>query len=154
MIAGTLKARVSAFFDQQTWDGITWADSLVGSPASSSYNDAAEPITVTNAGALTEKFALKFTNTTTFQCIGEHIGNIGNGTINADYAPINPISGMPYFTIKALGWGSGWAAGNVQFLHTVGAIYPYAAIRTVQPGPEAGIDFDFELLTRGDVDRP
>jgi hypothetical protein len=39
-------------------------------------------------------------------------------------------------------------------INTVGAMHPFAAIRTVQQGPAAGIDYSFELLGRGDVDRP
>lgn len=152
--AQTLRARVSQLWDQQTWDGITWVDAIVGNPAPATYNDTLSPIELTNAGALTERFALRFTNSTTFECIGEHVGFIGSGTINADFAPINPVGAAPYFTLRALGWGTGWAAGNVLFVHIVGAIYPFACIRTVQMGPALGVDYSFELLGRGDVDRP
>lgn len=152
--APTLRARVSQFFDQQTWDGLTWKDSLVGNQAPATYNDALAPVELTNAGALTERFALRFTSSTAFECIGEHVGFIGTGNINMDFAPINPVGNAPYFTLCAIGWGTGWAAGNVQFLHVVGAMYPFSCIRTVQMGPAAGTDYSFELLGRGDVDRP
>ncbi|MBS0505807.1 MAG: hypothetical protein JSR53_00330 [Proteobacteria bacterium] len=152
--APTLRARVAQFWDQQTWDGITWADNIVGNPAPATYNDTLAPVELTNAGALTEKFALRFTNSTTFECIGEHVGFIGTGNINTDFAPINPVGAAPYFTLRALGWGTGWAAGNVQFIHVSGAITPFACIRTVQMGPALGVDYQFELLGRGDVDRP
>ena len=152
--APTMRARVAQFFDQGTWDGITWSDSIIGNPAAGTYNDTIAPVVLTNAGALTERFALRFTSTTTFECIGEHVGNIGTGNINTDFAPINPVGNAPYFTLRALGWGGSWAAGNVQFIHTVGAIYPFACIRTVQMGEPQGLDYSFELLLRGDVDRP
>lgn len=152
--AQTLRARVSQLWDQQTWDGITWMDSIVGNPAPATYNDTLAPVELTNAGALTERFALRFTNSTTFECIGEHVGFIGMGNINTDFAPVNPVGNAPYFTLRALGWGSGWAAGNVLFLHIAGAITPFACIRTVQMGPAQGVDYSFELLGRGDVDRP
>lgn len=152
--APTLRARVSQFWDQQTWDGVTWKDSIVGNAAPGTYNDALAPVELTNAGALTERFALRFTSSSGFECIGENVGFIGTGSINADFAPLNPVGAAPYFTLRALGWGAGWAAGNVLFVHTVGAIYPFACIRTVQMGPAAGIDYSFELLGRGDVDRP
>lgn len=152
--APTLRARVSQFWDQQTWDGIAWKDSIVGNAAPGTYNDALAPVELTNAGALTERFALRFTNSSTFECIGENVGFIGTGSINTDFAPLNPVGAAPYFTLRALGWGAGWSAGNVLFVHTVGAIYPFACIRTVQMGPAAGIDYSFELLGRGDVDRP
>lgn len=152
--APTLRARVSQFFDQGTWDGITWSDSIIGNPAPATYNDTLAPVELTNNGALTERFALRFTNSTTFECVGEHVGFIGTGSINTDFAPVNAVGNAPYFTLRALGWGSGWAAGNVLFVHTVGAIYPFACIRTVQMGEPSGTDYTFELLLRGDVDRP
>ena len=152
--APTLRARVAALWDQGSWDGISWLDTIDGNPATATYDDTRSPIELTNAGALTERFALRFTSSTAFQCIGEHLGVIATGTTGADFAPINPVSGDPYFTLRALGWGSGWAAGNVLFLHLVGAITPFACIRTVQMGPPTGIDYSFEVLGRGDVDRP
>ena len=90
-----------------------------------------------------QRIPLRLTNSTSFECIGEHVGFIGTGSINADFAPINPVGAAPYFTLRALGWGTGWAAGNVQFVHIAGAIYPFACIH-----------YSFELLGRGDVDRP
>ncbi len=151
---GDRKARVSVTFDQGTWNGLDWVDTPVGAGAPASYNTALSPIIVTNKGASTERFALWFTSTTDFRVIGEHIGQIALGNINAECAPINPATGQPYFTVPVLGWGSGWASGNVLRLNTIGALCPVWAVRTTQPGPEAGIDYSFDLLTRGDVDRP
>ena len=153
-IPGNLRARVSALWDQATWDNVTWSATIIGSPAPATYNDALTPIELTNAGALTEKFALRFLSNTTFQCVGENVGVIGTGSINEDFAPVNPISNVPYFRMRAVGWGAGWAAGNVVFLHTVGALYAFAQIRTVQMGIAIGTDYSYEVLGRGDVDRP
>lgn len=152
LMTGTLRARVSHLFDQATWQG-RWQDTVDGPDALASYNDALAPIVVTNAGALSERWMLRFTSTTNFDCIGEHTGVIGSGSINADFAPVNPISGQPYLLVKAVGWGLGWAPGNLLRINTVGAMQPYAAIRTVQPSEAAGTDYRFELTTRGDVDR-
>lgn len=151
---GDRKARVSLTFDQATWNGIEWVDSPTSAVAAASYNTTLSPIEVTNAGASTERWGLWFTSTTQFRIIGEHVGQIGTGDINTDCAPINPATGQPYFTVKALGWGTGWANGNVLRINTVGALAPVWVVRTVQPGIEAGIDYSFDLLTRGDVDRP
>lgn len=153
-VPGNLRARVSALWDQQTWDAISWTATNVGNPAPGTYNDALAPIAMTNAGALTEKFALRFLTSTTFTCTGENVGVIGTGSTNVDFAPVNPISGAPYFSLLAIGWGAGWAAGNTVFLHTVGALYAFAEVRTVQMGPAIGTDYSYEVLGRGDVDRP
>jgi len=154
LMSGDLRSRVSTLFDQGSWDGVTWGDSVSGSPATGTYNDVLAPILVTNAGAVTERWALRFTSTTAFQVIGEHVGVIDTGSINATCAPLNPATGEPYFTISDLGWGSGWSVGNILRINTVGAQFPVWIVRTVQQGPEAGTDYSFSLLTRGDVDRP
>lgn len=154
LVAGDLHARVSTLFDQATWDSATWSDDLVGNGAPAEYNDTQYPPVVANFGAITERWILRFTSTTQFQVIGEHVGIIATGTINADCAPTNPATNTPYFTLKALGWGTGWAIGNCIRMNTVGAQFPVWVVRTVQQGAETVLDDKFSLLIRGDVDRP
>lgn len=154
LISADLKARVSYLFDQQTWNGTSWIDTLSGSAATGTYNDVIAPCVVTNKGAVSERWALQFSNTTTFIIIGEHVGVIGTGNINTDCAPLNPATGVPYFTLAALGWGTGWAVGNVLRINTVGAMFPVWCVRTIQQGPNTGTEHSFTLLSRGDVDRP
>lgn len=153
LISGDLKARVSHLFDQATWSGSSWLDTVSGAAATGTYNDVISPIGITNKGAVSERWSLVFTNTTSFNIVGEHVGVIGTGTINADCAPINPATGVPYFTVPAAGWGLGWAVGNVLRLNTVGAMCPVWVVRTVQQGPNTGTEHSFTLLSRGDVDR-
>ena len=153
MIAGDLFARTQTVFDQATWNG-TWVDSVVGSAATATYNTTTFPITVTNKGALTERWVIQFTNTTAFNVIGEHVGVIATGSTGADCTPINPATMTPYFTILAAGWGAGWAVGNVLRINTIGAEFPVWVVRTVQQGPETVTDDSFTLLIRGDVDTP
>lgn len=155
VLFGDKFARALPVFDQQSWDGITWADSPVGNVASASYNDAAYPVIVDNAGALTERYALRMrSDTTTFDLIAEHLGQIASGTINADFSPANPFDpSKKLFTLRSAGWGSGWAAGNILRINTVGAMSPMACIRTVQPGQAQSNHYSFDLLTGGDIDR-
>ena len=154
LVSGDLKARVSALFDVSTWNGTLWEDTPSVTPATGTYNDVLAPIEVTNAGASTERFALQFTSTSGFRVVGEHVGVIAEGTINADCAPINPATGQPYFTIRAIGWGTGWAVGNALRINTVGALFPVWVVRTIQQGAETVRDDKFTLIARGDVDRP
>jgi len=158
VLYGTTFARVASTFDQQTWDGITWKDSVTGSPATGTYNDTAYPLLVTNAGALSDRYALRIkSDATTFELISEHMGTLGAGSINADFAPNSPVKAgvpTPLFTIKAAGWGGSWVAGNVVFLGIQAAMQSMAVIRTVQPGTPSGVDYSFDLLTGGDIDRP
>lgn len=154
LVAGDLKSRVSVIFDQATWDTVSWSDALIGNTATGTYNDVLAPIAVTNYGATSERWIVRFLTTTTFQVIGEHVGVITTGDINTNCAPLNPATSQPYFTLAALGWGSGWAVGNILRFNTVGALFPLWLVRTVQQGPEAGVDYRFSLLIRGDVDAP
>lgn len=153
LIAGDLFARVSTVFDQSSWNN-TWADAVQGSPATATFNTTQYPIEVTNRGAITERWIIRFTNTTAFEVIGENVGVIAVGNTSADCAPVNPATGAPYFTIRALGWGSGWSTGNVLRLNTIGAGYPVWVVRTIQQGPETVPDDTFTLLIRGDVNTP
>jgi hypothetical protein len=82
------------------------------------------------------------------------VGVIALGNTSTDCAPLNPATGSPYFTLPALGWGNGWAAGNVLRFNTIGAQFPVWIVRTVQQGPETVTDDAFTLLIRGDVDTP
>lgn len=153
LIAGDLRARVSVTFDQQSWSNV-WEDAQSGNAATGTFNDIANPIQTVNSGALTERWAVVFTSTTAFNVIGEHVGVIATGNTSTDCSPLNPASGTPYFTIPALGWGTGWSIGNVLRFNTVGAYFPVWIVRTVQQGPETVTDDTFTILIRGDVDAP
>lgn len=153
LVAGDRFARVSTVFDQATWNG-AWTDEAVGSSATATFNNVANPIVVTNRGALTERWAVHFTNSTSFNVIGENVGVIATGNTSTNCAPLNPNTGVPYFSIPALGWGNGWSTGNVLRFNTIGSEFPVWVVRTVQQGPETVPDDSFTLLIRGDVDTP
>lgn len=153
LVAGDLSARVSVTFDQQSWNG-TFSDTLTGSAATGTYNTVLAPILVNNKGALTERWAIRFTGSTAFEVIGENVGVIATGNTSTECAPVNPATGQPYFTLAAVGWGLGWATGNVLRFNTVGALFPVWVVRTIQQGPETVESDSFTLLIRGDIDRP
>jgi len=153
LVAGDLRARVESAFDQQTW-GNSWANVVNGANAPASYSDVNNPIEVTNLGAITERWALVFTGSTTFNIVGEHVGIIGTGTTGVDCSPINPATGTPFWTIRSPGWNLGWVQGNALRFNTVGAQFPFWVVRTIQQGPETVESDSFTLLVRGDVDNP
>ena len=153
LVAGDVRARVSLVLDQKTWTN-EWSDALIGASADATYNDAQNPLVVTNRSALTERWAIKFTSNTAFDVIGEHVGVIATGNTGADCSPTNPETGQPYFTIRSAGWGAGWVQGNVLRINTIGALVPVWVARTILQGPETVANDSFALLVRGDVDRP
>jgi hypothetical protein len=95
-----------------------------------------------------------FTNSTTYNIIGESVGQVGTGNMVSDPAPNNPSTGVPYFHLDPLGWGSGWAAGNVLRFNTIAANYPVWIARTIQQGPPTAQNDSFTLQIRGDIDAP
>lgn len=150
LLYGDLQARVTNVFDQQTWTGV-WQGTRIGDGATAQYNDVDYPIEVLNNGAITERWRLHFTTTTSFQVIGENLGVIGTGTTGADLQIVNPLTGLPYFTLRAAGFGLGWPVGGNLRLDTIAAAPPTWLARCVLPGAAlTGDSFDAQL--RGDVD--
>ncbi len=152
LVINDMQARYTRKFVQPTWSNL-WADGAVGGAISANYNDALYPIAVTNNGNIQERWALVFTSTTDFRCVGEYSGQIGTGTVNTDFAPINPVTGVPYFKVKKEGWGSGWASGNVLRFNTIAATYPVWVIRTVKQSEPTVLSDQFQIMLRGDIDR-
>jgi hypothetical protein len=152
VVHGTIYARVSVPFDQQTWTNV-WSDSVIGSTVAAQYNSSQYPIVVDNHSAIQERWALIFTTATLFNVIGEHVGQIVTGAnINTDTAPINPNTTQPYFTIPSGGWGSGWSAGNVLRFNTYAANAPVWIIQSIGQGVATDPDFTFCIEARGDID--
>jgi len=153
LVIGDMQARSTGKFVQQTWNSI-WRDEPSEGAISANYNDALYPIAVTNKGAIQERWALVFVTETTFRIVGETTGQLaGNGSTNADCAPINPVTGVPYFIIKKEGWGQGWVSGNVLRFNTVAATFPVWVIRTVKQSEPTVLSDQFQIMLRGDIDR-
>jgi hypothetical protein len=132
-----------------------WSDNLIGSTAGGTYDQINYPPTVTNLGAVTERWALVFTGSTVFSIYGEHFGLIGTGSTGQDCAPLNPAApGEPYFHLDFEGFGSGWAAGNVIRINTVGALAPVWWARVIKQGVATVANDSGSVLVRGDIDTP
>nr|WP_067286362.1 hypothetical protein [Marinobacterium profundum] len=80
------------------------------------------------------------------------MGQRAKGSTGADLAPINPVTGEPYFTLYAAGWGSGWASNNVLRFNTDAAHAPIWIARTTLSGTPTQEDDLFKLQIRGDAD--
>lgn len=153
LVIGDMQARYTRKFVQQAWNSV-WSDEPTGSAISANFNDSLYPILTTNKGATQERWAIVFTGNETFYCVGEYTGRLTlTGSTNADYAPLNPVTGVPYFTIKKEGWGTGWANSNVLRFNTVAANFPVWAIRTVKQSEPTVLSDQFQIMLRGDIDR-
>lgn len=150
LIGGDRQARVTGLFDQKTWSG-TFSDSRSGDEATGTYNDVTYPIAVTNRGAITERWALIFTGSSSFRIVGETVGEIGAGDTASVCQPNNPNENVPYFVLQPEGWGSGWSAGNVLRFNTVGTEFGAWIVRTVLQGDLIGDRDKFRLGLLGNV---
>lgn len=148
---GDLGARVTKLFTQKTWTNV-WDDARIGDDSVANFNDVVFPLVVTNKAATKERWAIKFTGSTSFEIIGEQAGVIGTGTTGSETAPVNPISGLPYFTIPAGGWGAGWVTNNVLRFNTEAGGHPLWLARTTLAGEATTDDDDARIELRGDAD--
>lgn len=151
---GDLQARVHHWFTQQTWNSgaPNWTDAPIGNATTAQYNTLNYPPLITNKGAIDGKWALVFTTGSNFNVVEEQLGVITTGSTSGDCAPVNPATGAPYFTIRAAGWGSGWAAGNAVRFNTDSCLGPLWVVRTVLSGQGTVEDDQFRLQIRGDAD--
>ncbi|GAB3305613.1 hypothetical protein [Luteimonas notoginsengisoli] len=142
-----LQARVQNVFDQNTWTNV-WSDVRIGDQAPATFNDTDFPIEVTNADAITERWVVVFTGSTSFEVRGETVGTIAIGSTGTDCAPLNPRTELPYFTIPKEGWGLGWSVANGLRFNTIGGLAPVWMVRTTLPGtPETTTDsFRFQVI--------
>lgn len=152
LVIGDMQARYTNKFVQSTWSN-TWSNESIGVAISANYNDTLYPIEITNKGGIQERWAIVFTSNADYRVIGEYSGQITTGNITTDLAPINPVTGEPYFVIKKAGWGSGWANGNVLRFNTIAANYPIWVIRTVKQSEPTLLSDSFQIMLRGDKDR-
>jgi hypothetical protein len=150
---GDLFARAHNFMERTTWLAAWQATADATSEPTASYNGVNYPPVVTNRGAITERWAVIFTGATTVRVVGETVGQVLTGvSINAAIEPLNPATGVPYFSIPALGWGGGWAVGNVMLFETAACGGPAWVVRTVLQGPATVASDAATIAFRADVD--
>jgi hypothetical protein len=153
LVRGDVSARVSNVFAQNTWTNV-WSDTLIGTPPTSgaAYNVISHPIEVINANCITQRWRVQFTSSTAFNLVAEDLGVIATGTTSADLAPINPVTGEPYFVLRAAGWGTGWATGNLVRFNTDAAGAAVWAGRCVAPSQATVLDDRIRIQCRYDRD--
>lgn len=153
LLAGDMQARAYNVFGQKSWSSV-WSDSLIGDATTSQLQVTNNPIVVTNRDAIEERWALVFTSQTAFNIIGQTVGQIGTGTTSALTAPINPMTGYPYFTIPSAAWGVGWSANNVVRINTAAAKYPVWIGNAIQQHQGSSSDnYDFTIGYHANIDR-
>jgi hypothetical protein len=76
------------------------------------YDGVTYPIVTNNIGTVRQNWTLTFTNATSFNIVGDTLGNIGSGTVGSGADPYNPLLSSPYFTLSPNGFSGALASGN------------------------------------------
>lgn len=152
ILFGTMQGRIHTVFTQKVDEQSVFQDAVNGESTVASYDDINYTILIDNHSAVQERWKIKFTNSTQFELIGETLGVVAIGNTDADFSPINPMTGSPYFTIKESGWGSGWVSSNIMRFNTDAAAAPIWAIRTVLPSNVKVKEDSVMIEFRGDAD--
>ncbi len=153
LLAGDMQARAFNVFSQKSWTSV-FGDTLIGDAATSQLQVTNNPIVVTNRDAIEERWALVFTSVSAFRIIGQTIGEIGSGSTTTLTAPINPMTGYPYFTIPQAAWGAGWSANNVVRFNTASSKYPIWIGNAIQQHQGSSKDnYDFTIGYHANIDR-
>lgn len=88
-----------------------------------------------NKGTINEHWTLAFTGPTSFTVSGMSVGTLPDtGSTTADFMPLNPATGTPYFTLKASGWAGGFQSGEQASFDTMPAAVPIWYRRQVPAG--------------------
>ena len=125
-----------------------WSES-----GSGTYDETTYPPLLYNLGTVEQTWTCTFSDASTFSCGGDTVGSVGSGTIGSNFAPVNPATGIAYFSLRAAGHGGTHAAGDTIVFQThpaTGLTVPAGYLDWVIPaGSAAAANNRFTLVTMG-----
>lgn len=107
---------VAACIDRATVE--TTVDNWVETSAAGTYDEVTYPVEGDNIGTVEQTWTITYDGVGGFTCSGDTKGNVGSGTIGADFSPNNPDKSRSYFTFRAAGHGGSWANGDTIVFQT------------------------------------
>ena len=113
------------------------------------YDETTYPLTLYNAGTVTDTWTITFTSATAFTVAGALTGSLGTGATSADYKPANGAS--YYFELDKDGWGGTWAIGDTVTFATTHAGQAVWAKEVVPAGIAAYSNNTVTLTWQGDA---
>lgn len=153
LIGDDLAVRVSVPFTQRSWNNV-WQDTPVGDQLLNKLKLTDYPVILTDDGAITDRWMIKFISNAQFELYSEALGFVGKFDTLNNLAPINPATNKPYFTIdkRAFGTDTPWAVQDVIRFNTWGTLMPVWVLCAVQPNPNPPTGADgFEQYLFGDT---
>lgn len=137
LMSKDLRVSVSVPFTQRNWNKV-WSDKPVGEQLLNKLNLRDYPMVLTDDGAITERWLIKWASAGQFELYGEQLGFVGKFDTLTDLAPINPATAKPYFIIpkEAFGNKAPWEAQDVIRFDTTGTLLPLWVLCAVQPNSD------------------
>jgi hypothetical protein len=106
-------------------------------------------VVLSNGGTEYDTFSLTFTSALSFSAAGFNAGALPSGQTTAQYSPVNPKTGRPFFTIPAEAWAGSFEAGNSLTLVTLPSAKGFWLKETVPAGcphePNNIITLDWQI---------
>lgn len=103
------------------------------------FDDTSYPITVPSIGGVYQEWTVAVTDAATgaLSVSGDTLGVVGTGSQGVDLSPNNPLTGTPYFTVPADGWGGTASNGDTLTFTTAPAALPLWYRRIIPAGAAA-----------------
>lgn len=108
-------------------------------------------ISLGNLGTVYDQWTLTFTSSTAFTASGARTGSVGAGNTLSDFAPANPSSGTPFFTLPTSAFTGAWAAGDTLSFTTVPASIPLFFVRIIPANTTAVSGNKFTVAIDGET---
>jgi len=118
------------FKDEVVCNNTVWTENTV----SGSFDETNHPLVMYNDGTVFETWTLTKGAGVGFSVSGAYYGALADGATTTDYSPLNPDTGIPYFTLSAAGWGAGWAEGETLVFNTIPSAVPVLLEEVVPAG--------------------
>jgi hypothetical protein len=151
--ASDRRARVSLAFAQKTWVDNAWADAPMGRdsrqvrPGRLAYRDHQRGRQHRALGAGVHQHHAVSGD-------WRACGRDRHGRHQQRLLAAQPGHGQALFHDRSAGLGQRLGRGEHSAHQHRGGHLPFWVVRTIQPGPETGIEHSFSILARGDVNRP
>lgn len=107
---------------------------------------------VPSRGAISEAWTITFTSATAFSAAGAVTGALSAiGSVYADFQPINPNTGTPYWAVASTAWSGTFQAGDTVTFATTPASVPLLIRQRVPAGSASFAGNVGSITIRGEV---
>ncbi len=87
----------------------SWVETVAGD---GTYDETSYPLDLENVGPVDDDWTITIGAAGAIACSGTLTGALSAGNISGDYAPNNPLTSTPYFTLDKDGFADTWASGD------------------------------------------